>query len=122
MGKIIRLTESDLTRLVKRVIEEQANGSGQIDKFLEIITDHGFKLDVNSKDKPFAYVYNKGQYMSQFGGKPLCFFKKDNESYYNDENITIFLRKNGVRVTVIKNGKQLGFNIPQDFASLEKSL
>jgi hypothetical protein len=118
MAKIIRLTESDLTRLVKRVIKEQTKGSNQIDKFLEMITDRGFKLDTKSRDKSYAYVYDKGQYMSRFGGKPLCFIKKDNYGL----TTSIFLRKDGQRVTVTNNGRQTGFTIPQDFASLEQSL
>jgi hypothetical protein len=44
MKKVIRMTESDLTRLVKRVIQEQA--TNQNNQFLKFFTDQGIPEDM----------------------------------------------------------------------------
>ena len=44
MAKIVRLTESDLVRLVKKVINEQSQN--QTSKLVNILTNSGFKNGV----------------------------------------------------------------------------
>jgi hypothetical protein len=100
---------------------QMSGNQNSVDDFLVMITDYGFKIDPNSSDKPFAYIYTSGKYVAQFKGKPLCFIKttiKNNQT----KTQNIFLRKNGVRVTLINGGEMLGFNIPQDMVKLEKSI
>ena len=46
MKKVIRLTESDLMRIVKRVVNEQKTHTGLGDIY-EKLKSFGFKLDVN---------------------------------------------------------------------------
>jgi len=50
MKKIIRLTESDLTRIVKRIINEQSQG--------DIFIEKGFEI-IEPKDKKIEDVQNK---------------------------------------------------------------
>jgi hypothetical protein len=68
MSKIIRLTESDLTRLVRKIIKEQSD----VDKYIvnPIIEDEGYKI-VNELSLPDG-VYDVGGsgsvlYLSQNG-------------------------------------------------------
>ena len=71
MKKIVRLTESDLVRIVKRVVSEQKTHTGLGDIY-DKLKSFGFKLDEN----PYNPKVSKGD--DQNGAH---IFTKDNNTY-----------------------------------------
>lgn len=71
MGKIVRLTETDLTRLVRRVIKEQENNSrnSNLDNRVNDLVSDGYKI-VPKFDLPDG-EYNLG------GSGYVCYINKD---------------------------------------------
>jgi hypothetical protein len=72
MKKVVRLTESDLIRLVKRVIKEQATPpTGQTpeqrDKALrKLLTDNGFTIPQGTGDMVFTKMKGEEEFMIYF--------------------------------------------------------
>jgi DNA-binding MarR family transcriptional regulator len=98
MKKIIRLTESDLTRIVKRVIQE-----GNIEK--------------SSKEKDLdVKMENLRDYLERFSKSIDCEFKKvgdDFEIHCNGDHVgQLMFRKEGIKLkkTGEKFSKEFDFN------------
>jgi|APGre2960657444_1045066.scaffolds.fasta_scaffold32351_4 hypothetical protein len=87
MGRIVRLTERDLTRLVKRVIREEEMAGGSIPECLA-------KMEMEGKMEPMGGGYVTGSfnkisfsnrsesdrntgYTIYQNGNPYCFVSKD---------------------------------------------
>jgi hypothetical protein len=104
MKKIIRLTESDLVRLVKRVINEQQ------EDFRKKLEEKGYVLDNNLQSGKLSDIVNK--------------LKKDTgmtNYYYNNKN-GVQMVTDGKKVVFIvapKNIRELG---PYEFESIESYL
>jgi hypothetical protein len=60
MAKVIRLTESDLARIVKRVIQEQADDSEVVVKATEVKTEDKNCFRDASKEEALAVGLNHG--------------------------------------------------------------
>ena len=101
MGKIIRLTESDLTRLVKRVIKEQSINetwpfskkiSTKDDEFANSIYRHLEKWDSqhfkNSDSEPY-YLPGEFKYTAERNGDKIKLSKSliDREVYVNGKKL-----------------------------------
>ena len=75
MKKIIRLTESDLTRIVKRIIQEDEYDS-------PLSKDYISQLEYNTKtdDKPFndLLIKNNFEYLTNNNGVEIYLLKKNN--------------------------------------------
>lgn len=104
MKKIIRLTESDLVRLVKRVINEQQ------EDFRKKLEEKGYVLDNNLQSGKLSDIVNK--------------LKKNTgmtDYYYNNKN-GVQMVTDGKQVVFIvapKNIRELG---PHEFESIESYL
>ena len=88
MKKVIRLTESDLMRIVKRVISEEKTHTGLGDIY-EKLKSFGFKLDVN----PYNPSVYKGD--DQNG---VHIFTNDNNTY----NLVVAVNGKTVKQKVYK--------------------
>ncbi len=114
MEKIIRLTESDLTRLVKRVIEEQ-NSSDDIvftrSNFIMKLINKGFKFTPNAVGNASAFRPKKNDLMiGGYDGKPLIF------TYglgTNGETI-VSLEKDGVTIRKFFAATATRYTLPKD--------
>ena len=65
MGKIIRLTETDLTRLVKRIIKEQNEPTPETNKkgIQDLLIKNGFQLQSQFNTPTYTKVVpNKGEF------------------------------------------------------------
>lgn len=75
MKKIVRLTESDLTRIVKRIIQEDEYDT-------PLSKDYISWLEYNTKtdDKPFndLLIKNNFEYLTNHNGKDIYLLKKNN--------------------------------------------
>lgn len=109
MGKIIRLTEYDLTRLVNRVIKEQnKSNTHKIAEFIDSIKDiYGWSYNPSNPMSEFALVptdigYDgfKHDSFRKYIGKPLIFDGKDDTTYcYIDKRNNIVLKHLGKKTT-----------------------
>jgi len=101
--KIIRLTESDLTRIVKRVISENDSMLEKNKKFLKnklgIDFTNGIQQVTSSYDVPMEFDYGIGsdsirRYLNNFG--PMYLFELDGIKYlYQDRGFEFFIDENG---------------------------
>ena len=92
MRKIVRLTESDLERLVKKIIKE-----GSIDKSTKE-KDLDIKMD-NFRNKVKDFLKNKNCDVKKVG--------TDFEVHYNNKHVAqVMFRRNGI--TVKKEGNKCG--------------
>jgi hypothetical protein len=74
MKKIIRLTESDLKRIVKKVIQEQESGGSFLDKdYVEELKRDGYK-EVPKVDLP------DGTYLKGGGGYEIYLYGSDKKN------------------------------------------
>jgi hypothetical protein len=93
MKKIIRLTESDLTGLVKRVIEEQDvlnNIVHSRTKLVNALKKAGWKFSPNASQSISAFKPKSGDLMvSGYEGKALVFTRNDESVYLNRDGITV---------------------------------
>ena len=75
MKKIVRLTESDLTRIVNRIIQEDEYDT-------PLSQDYLSQLEYNTKtdDKPFndLLIKNNFEYLTNHNGKDIYLLKKNN--------------------------------------------
>jgi hypothetical protein len=65
MRKIVRLTESDLTRLVRRVIKEQNEPSSEVNKkgIIDLLVKNGFEFQSQFSTPTYTKVIpNKGEF------------------------------------------------------------
>ena len=81
MKKVVRLTESDLTRIIKRIISEQSKGNDFIDK--------GFKV-VKPKSNFGDYII-KAKNKFGFGEITVYYREKDKTYLICDEEQVMFL-------------------------------
>ena len=65
MKRIVRLTENDLTRIVKRVLKEQVNNN-QSAEFYEDVLLNRFFMKVAPKDQ---YINNVKKYLKELSGR-----------------------------------------------------
>jgi hypothetical protein len=101
--KIIRLTESDLTNIVKRVISENDSMTEKNKRFLKkklgIDFTNEIQLVTSSYDVPmeFDYVISSDsirRYLNNFG--PMYLFEYDGIKYlYQDRGFEFFIDENG---------------------------
>ena len=101
MKKIVRLTENDLTRIVKRVLKEQKNEKPVSKKVSTIDFDFGGKN------------YSVDIY-SQKGISKVEPFEKYKKAYFmvnNDKNTIVYINGNGKPQSTI-------INTPQKYAEL----
>ena len=101
MKKVVRLTENDLTRIVKRVLKEQKNEKSVSKKVSTLDFDFGGKN------------YSVDIY-SQKGISKVEPFEKYKKSYFmvnNDKNTIVYINGNGKPQSTI-------INTPQKYAEL----
>jgi hypothetical protein len=125
MGKIIRLTESDLTRLVKRVIEEQNNLEDIVSARTNLVMklrNKGYRLTKPGEtgSESSAFIPKKKDLMvSGYEGKPLVFYN----GYY-----IVSFERDGVTIRVFSgggigdSGKVKFFKLPKDLNKVENLL
>ena len=108
-GKVIRLTESDLRRITKKVLREQSSGSDkkQITDFNEIknMIDKNFNLT-----RTYINTIPK-EIIKEFISQRFSQLKKDNVYYNNIQNFINDISKNWVKGKTIElklniNGKE----------------
>ena len=93
MKKVIRLTESDLTRIVKRVINEQSQG--------DIFMKKGFEI-FQPKDKKINDVILRLKNKFAFGETKVYNRKRDRVMLISDGKQVFFLSApNGFTVTQV---------------------
>ena len=109
MAKVVRLTESDITRLVRRVIEEQSSEDDKAKFIVMMESFPKFKFNPNHPMKEFAFVPKKGDVgFSGFGnkefdkflGKPLIFSLDDTTYCYLDNRNNFVIKHLGKKTTV----------------------
>lgn len=97
MAKIIRLTESDLTRLVKRVIKEQNEPSPEVNKkgIQDLLVKNGFQLQSQYSTPTYTKVIpNKGEFsFVVMSTDPVVNFYAHNPS--EDMVKSLFLKPSG---------------------------
>lgn len=119
--KIIRLTESDLIKLVKKVIKEQKKGISNtplMTKFVQKFMPLGVNWKLagpNDYDSKMAYVAKSNDLMIDgFEGKPLIFIHTKKPS------IRCFLRKDGKTIMCSSYGDLKSFDITSQFGDFLK--
>lgn len=125
MKKVIRLTEDDLTRLIKRVIKEESIDSNahMIAEFIDSIKDiYGWSYNPSHPMREFALIptdigYDgfKHDSFRKYVGKPLIFNGKDEilDYCYIDKRNNIVLKHLDKKTTY-----PLKTNIKQILSSL----
>jgi hypothetical protein len=90
MKRIVRLTESDLIKLVKRVINEQEdkNNDGFIKFFHDIFIKNGFKVNYNPELVRSLYK-NERTYRKQLGDLVLNGYISENGEVWVTSNKTL---------------------------------
>ena len=98
--KKIRLTESDLTRIVKRIISEQSKGNDFIDKGFKVVKPKGNLGDFIIKAK------------NKFGfGEVTAYYREKDKTYLIcDEKQVMFLS-----VPISKDFRDLGFQVGREY-------
>ena len=95
MRKIVRLTESDIQRIIRRVIKEQSTTTKSLPharaEFIDIIKDiPNWTYNPLHRMKEFAFIPNKGDIgydgfkqdsFFKYTGKPLIFSGPDDTTY-----------------------------------------
>jgi hypothetical protein len=95
MGKIVRLTENDLTRIVKRVIMEQSEPTSQqkITASAESLLQNSstsFNKSIGVKNLPTCYDYNSG--FGMFSKKEVDWIIDQMDFPVNNDNIRRLFR------------------------------
>ena len=93
MKKIIRLTESDLTRIVKRVIRESSNEIDELDEWIEA---NIYRISPNSLEEKIKELFGLGDGVSTYTER-----LEDNGGKQYGENW------NKILITVQNNGDDL---------------
>jgi hypothetical protein len=85
MAKIVRLTEADLTRLVRRVINEDINGSKTFEPYdIKSFKERGFKINPQNNEATLKHPKTGMIYMVKPCTKPNCDWTiiKNNKTVY----------------------------------------
>jgi hypothetical protein len=128
MKKVIRLTESELIRLVKNVISEQAKLEQNMDlsTIKNLFKSKGYVFSQNGgyklwghkettgpvKGKDGKYAWNYEVYIPLKPGNELWIDKRRNNGMGGTESENIIINLNGPNhmVKQVKNGKTIGSN------------
>lgn len=126
MKKVIRLTEEDLTRLVKRVIKEQSSSDDIVSARTNIVMklrNKGYRLTKHGETGSESTAFKpKGNdlMIGGYDGKPLVF----SNGYY-----IVSFEKDGSTIRVFSGGGRPGdsgkstfYKLPQDLNKLENLL
>ena len=126
MKKVIRLTEEDLTKLVKRVIKEQSSSDDIVSARTNIVMklkNKGYRLTKPGETGNESTAFKpkgKDLMIGGYDGKPLVF--------YNGYSIVSFER-DGSTVRVFSGGGGIGdsgkstfYKLPKDLNKLENLL
>ena len=125
MRKIVRLTENDLSRIVKRVIKEQSSSDDIVSARTNLVTklkNKGYRLtkpgETGSESTAFKPKRNDLM-IGGYDGKPLVF----SNGYY-----IVSFEKDGSTIRVFSgggigdSGKATFFKLPKDLNKLENLL
>lgn len=123
MKKILRLTESDLTRLVKRVIQEQSEQGEDLKTIKNLFVSKGYSFNPAGgyklhghkettgpiKGKDGKYVWNYEVYIPSKPGNQLWIDKRRRNEMGGTESENIIINLNGPEhmVKQVKNGKTI---------------
>jgi hypothetical protein len=126
MKKIVRLTESDLVRLVNKVIKEQSEQGLDSKAIKNLFTSKGYSFNPTSgyklwghketngpiKGKDGKYVWNYEIYIPLKPGNQLWIDKRRNNGAGGTESENIIIDLNGPQhlVKQVKNGKTISTN------------
>jgi|688.fasta_scaffold571291_2 hypothetical protein len=125
MRKIVRLTENDLSRIVKRVIKEQSSSDDIVSARTNIVMklrNKGYRLTKPGEtgSESTAFKPKKNDLMiGGYDGKPLVFYN----GYY-----IVSFEKDGSTIRVFSgggigdSGKATFFKLPKDLNKLENLL
>jgi hypothetical protein len=125
MRKIVRLTENDLSRIVKRVIKEQSSSDDIVSARTNIVMklrNKGYRLTKPGEtgSESTAFKPKKNDLMiGGYDGKPLVFYN----GYY-----IVSFEKDGSTIRVFSgggigdSGKSTLFKLPKDLNKLENLL
>jgi hypothetical protein len=125
MRKIVRLTENDLSRIVKRVIKEQSSSDDIVFARTDIVMklrNKGYRLTKPGEtgSESTAFKPKKNDLMiGGYDGKPLVFYN----GYY-----IVSFEKDGSTIRVFSgggigdSGKATFFKLPKDLNKLENLL
>ena len=125
MRKIVRLTENDLSRIVKRVIKEQSSSDDIVSARTNIVMklrNKGYRLTKPGEtgSESTAFKPKKNDLMiGGYDGKPLVF----SNGYY-----IVSFEKDGSTIRVFSgggigdSGKATFFKLPKDLNKLENLL
>ena len=110
MKNTVRLTESDLVRLVRRVIKEQENKSNMFDacKAFDCSDLFNYVMKIKGWDKKYPQMNSNG--LSYLQGKNS-----------NGKQITIVVPKKSMNLDIMVNGKQKSFKLPDILQSVIES-
>jgi hypothetical protein len=126
MKKVVRLSEDDLTRLVRRVIEEQNVLDDIVYSRTQLIMklrNKGYRLtkpgETGSESTAFR-PKGKDLMISGYDGKPLVFYNGYNIVSFERDGVTIRVFSGGVQIG--DSGKEKFFKLPKDLNKVENLL
>ena len=125
MKKVIRLTEDDLTRLVKRVIKEQSSSDDIVSARTNIVMklrNKGYRLTKPGEtgSESTAFKPKKNDLMiGGYDGKPLVFFDGLKIVSFERDGSTIKVFSGG---GIGDSGKSTFYKLPKDLNKLENLL
>jgi hypothetical protein len=125
MKKVIRLTEDDLTKLVKRVIKEQSSSDDIVSARTNIVMklrNKGYRLtkpgETGSESTAFKPKRNDLM-IGGYDGKPLVFFNGYNIVSFERDGVTVRIFSGG---GIGDSGKATLYKLPKDLNKLENLL
>ncbi len=125
MRKIVRLTENDLSRIVKRVIKEQSSSDDIVSARTNIVMklrNKGYRLtkpgETGSESTAFKPKRNDLM-IGGYDGKPLVFFNGYNIVSFERDGVTVRIFSGG---GIGDSGKATLYKLPKDLNKLENLL